>query len=113
MIVIDRRHYRGRNAVWIQHGWLGHNAWFLRYGKEHLKAKFRDRTKIEQLAATLQRNYIDDVFPHVTPAEYDGRLPKMEERQATMFLDVFGDDFRVMPWVGGVLGTTVWPEDAE
>ena len=104
--ITDGRHDRGRNGIWLQHGWLGADEWFERNGKRDRIAAFREATNIQQLAALQRRHHITDVFPHVCPADSAGRLPAIDHAQTERFLDAF-EGFRVMPWVGGVSGNTV------
>ena len=104
--VQDGRHDRRRNGIWLSHGWLGADAWFIRYGKTNQLARYRDATHIRELAALLRLHHITDVFPHLCPAESDGRLPPVDSRQVELFLDNF-TSFRVMPWIGGPNGSHV------
>src|SRR5262245_50854664 len=46
--VRDGRHDRGGNGLWLQHGWLGGDDWFIRNGKTDLYARFRDRGRIRE-----------------------------------------------------------------
>jgi hypothetical protein len=102
----DGRDDRVRNGLWLSHGWLGGDEWFIRNGKTNECAKYRDAQSIRELAARLKRYHITDVFPHVCPAEPDGRLPQIDATQAERFLDAL-EGFRVMPWIGGPNGANV------
>ena len=106
------RHDLGRNGIWLQHGWLGANEWFVRYDKLDRIQTFRDRQYIDRFASLLARHHITDVFPHVAPTRPNGRLPPVDQAQMERFLDGFGS-FRVMPWIGGVMGKTVWIADKQ
>jgi len=106
----DGRHDRGRNAIWLGHGWLGSDEWFLRHGKEDAIYKFRDPGQIHALAELLKTHHISDVFPHVAPADLNGRLPAIDHDQTEQFLDAF-DGIHVLPWIGGVLGKQVLLSD--
>jgi hypothetical protein len=108
--ITDGRHDRGRNALWLQHGWLGADEWFVRNDQRERLGEFRTRAHIAQLAALLRRNGITDLFPHVAPAGYDGRLPPVDHEQTERFLDGLAG-LRVLPWTGGVVGKTCRPED--
>lgn len=103
--VRDGRHDRGRNGIWLGHGWLGGDDWFVRYGKTNEFARFRDPARIRELATQLRRHHITDVYPHLCPAEPDGTLPPVDSNQVERFLDAF-DGFRVMPWIGGPSGSS-------
>ena len=108
--ITDGRHDRGRNAIWLQHGWLGADEWFVRNGREERRDEFRNGQRIDQLTALLRRNGITDVFPLVAPAGQSGRLPLVDHEQAERFLDGLAG-FRVMPWVGCVVGKIRRPDD--
>lgn len=96
----DGRHDRGRNGIWLQHGWLGSDEWFRRERKRDRIADFRDPANIRRLAGLLREQHITDVFAHVSPADIDGDLPGVDHAQVERFLDAFAG-FRVMPWTGG------------
>jgi hypothetical protein len=99
----DGRHDRGRNGVWLQHGWLGDDDWFVRNQKENLRNRLRSTNEILQLAALVRDNGITDVFPHLCPSSLDGQIAPYDPEQVERFLDGF-EDLRVIPWIGGVLG---------
>lgn len=103
--VTDGRHDRGRNGIWLQHGWFGADDWFRRQHQTDRRAEFRDPANVRRLASLLRLQHITDVFPHVSPAYSDGNLPAVDDPQVERFLDAF-DGFRVMPWTGGVLEKT-------
>ena len=102
----DGRHDKEHNAIWIGHGWLGGDDWFIRNGKTNEIANFRDPVQIQKLAAKLRAYHITDVFPHLCPSEPDGSLPPVDSKQIERFLDGFAG-FRVIPWVGGPNGGNV------
>ncbi|MDI1475921.1 hypothetical protein [Polyangium sp. y55x31] len=106
----DGRHDLGTNGIWMQHGWLGGDVWFTRYGKEAKKPLFRDPRKLAEAADRLRRHRIRDVFPHLCPAEPGGAIASHDPIQTERFLDAFAS-FRVMPWVGGVLDVSARPGD--
>lgn len=110
--VRDGRHDRGQNAIWLGHGWLGGNDWFVRYDKTNEFARFREPARIRDLAEQLRRHHITDVFPHLCPAEPDGRIPSVDAEQVERFLDAF-EGFRVMPWIGGPNGSSARLHKAE
>lgn len=102
----DGRHDRGRNGIWLSHGWLGADAWFK--GREGDIPRFREPAAIEALAARLRDAHITDAFPHLAPAEADGSLPPADDAQVERLLAAMAGDggrpIRVIPWIGGVLG---------
>lgn len=102
----DGRHDLGHNAIWLAHGWLGADEWFVRNGKTNQFAQYRDPQKIRELADRLRRNHITDIYPHLCPTDSNGDLPKIDPYQVERFLDGF-DSFRVMPWIGGPNGANV------
>jgi hypothetical protein len=103
--VRDGRHDRGHNGIWLGHGWLGGDDWFIRNAKTNEFARFRESASIRELADKLRRHRITDVFPHLCPAEPDGQLPSADLAQVERFLDAF-EGFRVMPWIGGPNGSS-------
>ena len=102
----DGSHDRGSNAIWLGHGWLGGNNWFIRNAKTNQLSRFRADDRIRELADKLRRHHITDVFPHLCPAGLDGSLPSTDPEQVERFLDGFGG-FRVIPWIGGPNGSSV------
>lgn len=101
--ITDGRHDRGHNGIWLQHGWLGDDEWFHRNGKTDQIPRFREPQNIAALAALLRTNGITDVFPHLCPCSIDGEIAGSDPAQVERFLDGL-EGFRVMPWIGGVLG---------
>jgi hypothetical protein len=104
----DGRHDRGENAIWMQHGWLGHLDWFERNQRMDQLEKFRDPEQVRGLAERLRRYRIRDIYPHLCPAKESGSIPPVDPEATEKFLDRF-EGFRVMPWVGGVLGKNAHP----
>lgn len=106
----DGRHDRGSNAVWLAHGWLGADEWFLTNGKTNEFDRYRAPKSVRSLAEKLRTNHISDVYPHLCPASPNGRLPPIDPKQTERFLDAFAG-FRVMPWIGGPNGSSVRAEN--
>jgi hypothetical protein len=104
-VITDGRHDLKTNGIWLQHGWLGDDGWFARTGRD--KNLFRDMEKIRKLKALLQSHYITDVYPHLCPSTSTGMIPGVDPKQTERFLKEM-KGFRVMPWVGGVLGKQVF-----
>ena len=109
-VITDGRHDQGANGIWMQHGWLGDDAWFKQYGKD--PSRFRQPEAINKAAQMLRHHGIRDVFPPLCPCQDDGRIANSDPAQVERFLDGF-DSFRVMPWVGGVMGVQCFPQKAE
>lgn len=101
----DGRHDRRHNGIWLSHGWLGGDLWFIQNGITNELNDYRDPRRIHELADTLRSNHITDVFPHLCPAQPDGRLPAIDAKQMERFLDAF-EGFRVIPWIGGPNSTS-------
>ena len=112
IIITDGRHDKGKNGIWLQHGWLGADDWFIRNNKETRIAEFRDPKAIMKLANKLSENRITDVFPHVAPVGPLGELSPVNHDQVLRFLKVF-TNFRVIPWIGGVLNDHCHPDQEQ
>lgn len=106
----DGRYDLGRNGIWIQHGWLGDDEWFVRNQKQEWIPFFRDKTHIQEFASQLHKHHITDVFPHLCPTLKNGKIPSVDHQQTELFLKKF-EGFCVIPWVGGVLNKHVFPSD--
>jgi len=104
----DRRH----NGLWLAHGWLGADDWFIRNGKTNEYSKYREAQGIRELSERLHRNHVTDVFPHLCPAEADGHLPPIDDKQVERVLDGLAG-IRVMPWIGGPNGGNVRLQNAK
>ncbi len=107
MDIQDGRHDRGKNGIWIEHGWLGDDDWFKRHRKIDSKHRFRSPEAITALHATLNSYHILDVFPHLCPTSVDGSLPGIDSAQAFRLISGL-PGIRVIPWIGGVRGKTVF-----
>lgn len=99
-IVANGAHDLGQNGIWIQHGWLASDNWLKKNNRE--KEAFRNIEKIKKLSQVFSLHGIRYVFPHLCPANRDGSIQEIDNVQASIFLDEFAD-FKVLPWVGGVL----------
>ena len=94
--ITDGRYDLGTNGIWIQHGWLGDDAWFEKYNKAERKAHFRNEKNIQKLAQILQEHHITYVYPHMCPADEKGNLPGIDEEQVKRFLGIF-KGFQILP----------------
>jgi len=103
--VRDGRHDRGRNGIWLAHGWMGADEWFVRNGKTNQFGRYRDPDSLRQLAERMRRHHITDLFPHLCPADPQGRLPAWDPVHTERFLDAMGG-LRVIPWIGGPNGSS-------
>ena len=100
---------RARNALWMNHGWLGNDAWFAP-DKFDQKPRFRAASNIAQMAQTCRENGIRDLYPHLTPTDDNGAIIGADDAQIERLLDNT-NGLRVMPWIGGRLGTHIVPTD--
>ena len=110
MRIRDGRHDLRANGIWIQHGWLGDDLWFARSQRD--KSKFRDDKKIQDFANLLASHGVKYVFPHLCPSSPNGRIAMVDPKQTERFLDRF-EGFKVIPWIGGVLGLHCKPESSK
>ncbi len=108
----DGRHDLKMNGIWLQHGWLGDDGWFIDNRKKDRIKYFRDPDEIQKLASLLREHNITDIFPHLCPTSKTGNISPVDHEQTERFLKTF-QGFRVMPWVGGVLGVQAFPERPE
>ena len=98
------------NAIWIGHGWLGDDSWFERNKRN--KDDFRSKEKISKLFKRLADNKISIVYPHLCPAQFNGRIAPYDSIQTERFLDLAEQyKIRVIPWVGGILYESARPGD--
>ena len=98
------------NAIWLGHGWLGDDGWFVR--NERNKDDFRSAAKISALFKKLAENKISTVYPHLCPAQMDGKIAPYDSVQIERFLDFAGQyNIEVIPWVGGVFEESARPAD--
>jgi len=95
----DGRHDLRTNGIWMQHGWLGADAWFQENGRD--PSLFRHTDRLLPMAALFNEHGIRDVFPHLCPCASDGAISPVDAKQTERFLDAFAG-FRVIPWIGGV-----------
>src|SRR5262245_39479860 len=106
----NRRHDLGRNGIWLQHGWLGHDLWFQNNKKVDRIPSFRSEKAIQDLGSRLRAHHITDVFPHLCPTDQGGRIAAVDDAQVERFLDLIAP-VRVIPWVGGTRGGSAHPND--
>ncbi len=107
--VTDGRHDLLRNGIWLQHGWLGDTSWFQRNKKD--PAEFRNPDAVLRLKQQLLEHHLTDLYPHLAPCAPSGEIPPVDAQQTQQFLTLM-EEFRVMPWVGGVLNVHAFPESA-
>ena len=100
------------NAIWLGHGWFGDDLWFKR-NKRNFE-DFRNAEKIEKLLKKLADNDIKTVYPHLCPAQFNGRIAAYNDEQIELFLNI-ADKYKikVIPWIGGVLNESARPDDVK
>lgn len=103
----DGRHDLDRNGIWIQHGWLGDDGWFQRNGRD--RTRFRSDAHVQALETTLRAHHIRYVYPHLCPADSNGRIPPVDAEQTKRLLRQF-QAYRVLPWIGGVRDSDCYPD---
>lgn len=103
-------HDKGLNGIWLQHGWLGHDSWFLSNGKA--ASLFRSRERVQKLAFFLRSHGVKFLFPHLCPCSPTGEIPPVDKTQVDLFLSET-PDFVVLPWVGGVFQSNVFLESKQ
>lgn len=108
--IADGRHDRKMNGIWLQHGWLGDDAWFQMYQKA--SQPFRNPAAILHLKQQLLTHHITELYPHVAPCLPTGEIARVDAQQTQQFLAVM-DEFHVLPWIGGVLDVQVFLESPE
>lgn len=106
----DGRHDLRRNALWLQHGWLGDDAWFQRQGRQAQIPDFRSPARLKALTHSLHQRHIQDIYPHLCPSSAAGDIAPWDPEQMERLLD-HSQGLRVMPWIGGVWGHQARPED--
>jgi len=112
------RHDRRLNGIWMQHGWLGDDAWFVENGKVDRMPELRDQARIAKMLHDLRSHGVTDLFPHLCPASDDGSIAPHDDAQIERFLDAaaaeqgsWTDPMRVLPWIGGRRESTAHVED--
>ena len=98
------------NAIWLGHGWLGNDSWFIRNNCN--KNDFRSVEKISALFKKLADNKISTVYPHLCPAQMNGKIALYDSEQVERFLDIAVQyNIKVIPWIGGVYEESARPAD--
>ena len=108
--VRDGRHDKGRNAIWMQHGWLGDDAWFTANNRNPKKPQFRSAAQIRKMAVTMRRHHVTDLYLHLCPTQGDGSIMGVDHAQTERFLNET-KGLRVFPWVGGRSDKDARPAD--
>ena len=108
--VRDGRHDRRSNGIWVAHGWIGDDLWFSENGMD--KRMFRDSQKIQELAELLASHGVRYLFPHLCPSSANGKIAQVDPSQTERLLDHF-KDFKILPWIGGVLDVHCFPRSPQ
>ncbi len=113
--VTDGRHDLGTNGVWMAHGWLASDQWFMQNPERMAQLTLYHNTP--SVIATLQEmknRGMADLFLDLHPCSADGALPATSYSSAeTLGLLAAGLHLRAWPWVGGERGQTCFPEQPE
>ena len=109
LTVHDGRHDKEHNAMWLQHGWIGADSWFVENDRVWKKPLFRSAAKVRALAALCRANGVTDVFPHLAPTQLDGSIMAVDDAQLRRLLDN-APALRVLPWIGGVSDADITPQ---
>lgn len=109
-IITDGRHDFKTNGIWLAHGWLGDEAWFIDNDREHQRDAYRGPVHIAAAVARWRAHHITDLFPHLAPASPGGALPGADAAQVERLLNAC-DGMRVMPWIGGVRDAHCFPQN--
>jgi len=64
---------------------------------------------MQDLADLIAEHRMKYLFPHLCPCESHGEIAKVDPAQTEKFLNHFSD-FKVIPWIGGVLHNHCPPE---
>lgn len=99
--ISDGRHDRHSNGLWMQHGWIGADSWFLRNRRDPVR--FRTSEVLQAISRRLSSSHVRYAFVHLAPTDPTGRIPAVDDEQTEAFLDAMGD-VRVLPWIGGRQG---------
>ncbi|MBR2625656.1 MAG: hypothetical protein IKD23_04570 [Lentisphaeria bacterium] len=60
----------------------------------------------------LSDNKISTAYPHLCPAEFNGKIAPYDSEQVERFLDIAAQyNIKVIPWVGGFFGESARPAD--
>lgn len=94
------------HGIWLGHGWLGDDGWFVRNGRD--VANFRTDAALDALVTRLRGHGVRYVYPHLCPSSPEGRIAPADDAQVRRFLDRL-QGFDVIPWVGGVLNQHCFP----
>jgi len=107
--VDDGRFNRGRNGIWIGHGWLGDDGWFSR-NPQRVVADFRSAAARQALVRRLAAADIRCLYAHLCPAQPDGTLPPYDAEQLEALLDdCAAGNLELFVWIGGVNGESAHP----
>jgi hypothetical protein len=110
--ITDGKYDLGHNGIWLQHGWIGDDSWFKKYNKLDKISWFRNSKNILNLKGLLSSHHIEYVYPHLCPSDVLGNISSVDYENTERFLEIFSG-FKVLPWIGGVLGKNAFPDDKE
>ncbi len=111
----DGRHDLGTNGVWMAHGWLASDQWFMQNPERMAQLTVYHNTPSVIAALQEMKNRgMADLFFDLHPCSADGALPPASHSSAET-LGLFATDLgvRAWPWVGGDRGVNCFPEKPE
>lgn len=108
-------HDRGANGVWMAHGWLASDQWFMQSPERMgLLATYHNTPTVIATLQDLKNRGMGHVFLDLHPCETSGDLPPATHSGAEMLgLQAAMLRIRAWPWVGGNRGETCFPEKPE
>ncbi|PCJ54337.1 MAG: hypothetical protein COA79_22000 [Planctomycetota bacterium] len=95
-----------KNGLWLAHGWIGADEWFEKYKKD--KNKYRTPESYNTLNSRIKTLNIEYIFPHLCPSTIQGKIAKYDNKAIESLLN--NTNVKVLPWIGGVLGGSAFPE---
>jgi hypothetical protein len=94
---------RHTNGIWISHGWIGDDTWFVSNQRD--PDKYHSQNAFAKLKTIIDDLHIVYLYPHLCPTNPDGTLPGINPQQVTRLASL--GKVKILPWVGGVNGIHV------
>lgn len=108
-------HDLGSNGVWMAHGWLADDQWFMQNAERASQLPLYHNTPSVIAALQEHKNRgMGHVFLDLYPCATDGSLPPASISGAEMLgLQAAHLGIHAWPWVGGTRGENCFPEKPE
>ena len=97
------------NGLWLSHGWMGDDRWFIVNKRDPLKY---DSMAVEKLSITVKSLKIKYVFFHLCPASYQGKIPEISIEKLKLFRKAM-PNIKIIAWIGGATETSAKINDTE